>query len=97
MSNQYTLICEYGGGTYISQTKARSAKSALLRWLSGSSSGEYLPNRARSRLAKELEENAAVAVEGCKNVWCWSASSAKGLILVHIVLTDAVGIGHKTV
>ena len=35
MLDLYTLICEYGGGTYIAQVNASSPKKAILSWLDG--------------------------------------------------------------
>lgn len=84
----FTVILEFGGGTYISQFRARSAQrasanhAAYLVGIKGMSTPA-----TRRRLADRLSQERPVAVQGVHNVWCCSASLGKKLALVNIVAT----------
>jgi hypothetical protein len=80
----YTFICEYAGGTYIAQVKAGSPKKALIRWLDEDALSQ-ISLKTRSQIRKSLMADSPVAIAGCRNVWCCSASTSKGLFLVNVV------------
>jgi predicted neuraminidase len=86
MKDIYTIICEYLGGTYIAQVNANSPRDAVSCWLS-TRSAEYISGEARLALNANLTDDAPVAVDQCTNVWCFTASTRGGLILINLVLT----------
>jgi len=87
----FTVILEYGGGTYISQVRATNRRTALFAWL------KLLPKErfpgigklATEALRRALTED-QVAVNGLKNVWCMSCSLRRGLALINVVQTDTL-------
>jgi len=87
MRHLYTVICEYDGGTYIAQEMADSPKGAVHSWLDRLGSKDRLPRQLRKQLQDDLNEDPPIAVDECDNVWCYSASSEKGLVLINVVLT----------
>ena len=84
----YTLICEYDGGTYIAQMSASSPKNAVLSWLGARGSWKCIPKVVRHQIKAGLDHDLPVAIEGVRNVWCLSASSNKGLVLINLVRTS---------
>jgi hypothetical protein len=87
MADIYTLICEYLGGTYIAQVRSNSPGEAVSSWLGAHSARQYIPHAARSAVKASLADNSPVPVDDCSNVWCLSASTKQGLILINLVLT----------
>ena len=91
MRNLYfTIIFEYGGGTYISQIEADSPRTALLRWGSQRPSKDNKSaSHARRILSRSVDARSELtSLDGLKNVWCASASHRDKLALAHIVLTQ---------
>jgi hypothetical protein len=84
----YTMILEYGGGTYISQTSGGSLSSALKNWASALGENE-LATWGLSRVDLfEIAEDDPVLLEGCVSTWCITGlSSSEHLIVVNIVAT----------
>ena len=91
MRNLYfTIIFEYGGGTYLSQIEADSPKTALLRWGSQRSlRSNKSASHARRILSRSVDARGELtSLDGLKNVWCASGTHRDKLALVHIVLTQ---------
>ena len=85
MRHLYTVICEYGGGTYIAQLRATSPRTAVSRWLDA-----IVPDLLlKGKILEDLRSEAPVGIEGCRNVWCCSGVSRKGLVLINIIRTDS--------
>jgi hypothetical protein len=76
---RFTLILEYGGGTYIRQVNAVSPQAALNKLATGTDD--------RRILFQAVAREKAVAIEGITNCWCSSASHRGKLGLVNIVKT----------
>src|SRR6266849_4754876 len=96
MSDLYPLICEFAGGTYIAQLTAGSPRDAVTLWLGSSSARKYIPKESRVQLKKDLEDDPPVRIDECRNVWCCSTSSKRGLVLINLVLTAPnKNIDHK--
>src|ERR1700687_408654 len=89
MLDLYTLICEYDGGNYIAQVNASSPKNAILSRLGDRYSPKCIPKAARLRIKEELDDDPPVAIDSCRNVWCCSASSNRGLVLINLVRTSS--------
>ena len=90
MENLFTLVVEYGGGTYLSQVSADTPREALLKWSMDheSAEGEELPLGVFSGIRAQLQRgDDAVAISGSRNVWCISGVSEDKLILIHVILT----------
>jgi hypothetical protein len=89
----YTIIADYGGGTYVAQHRASSTRAALARWVQESESAKHVHrNRkaAQAALRRELTDpdNLPVPVAGLLRVLCTSASIRSRLLLLHIVETN---------
>jgi hypothetical protein len=86
----YTFIMEYAGGTYISQVKAPSPKSACVKWAQklGDTEVEGLGPKGRNSLIEQMKEESPVALGGVSNVWCNSALVRGELALINLVRTE---------
>lgn len=89
MQNLYTIFVEFGGGTYISQTIGISALDALSSWAAGTkASGDGPGPRMRAHIKNQLDtQDRPVSVRGCSNVWCFSGTYNRKLVLIHIIST----------
>ena len=76
---RFTVILEFGGGTYLRQVKAGSAHAALKSIAAG--------NHGKAALFRTLSEDKPVAIEGIENCWCCSGLYRGNLALVNIVKT----------
>ncbi len=83
MPDLYTVICEYGGGTYIAQLRAASPQQAVLRWRDTS----VPESLSKEEILESLKNDVPVGVEGCQNVWCSTGVGRKGLVLINIIRT----------
>lgn len=82
----FTIMCEFDGGTYISQVRATNEQQALMAW------SEVLRRERPMGSDSVLIADEAVAgndgltgVEGLSGVWCWAGMVANRLILSNIV------------
>jgi hypothetical protein len=75
----FTLILEFGGGTYIRQVRATSPQGALKK-LAASNDGKV-------KLFHALADNGVVAIDGLENCWCSTASRRGKFALINIVRT----------
>lgn len=88
----YTVICEFRGGTYCSQMKARDEIDAVCRWAEKLRMDKPIP-RVSGHLAKAVLQNLEtidtkpVPLVGLQGVWCFGASVGADLALCNIVLT----------
>jgi len=86
----YTLIMEYAGGTYISQSKAHSPKSACMKWAQklDESQVKGLGLKGKESLIEQMKEESPVAIDGMLNAWCHSALVRGKLALINLVQTE---------
>ena len=84
----FTVVLDFGGGTYISQVRARSAPVALRLWAKSEalSKVQGLTSRDRGKLAESLDE--PVKLDGLKNAWCATAAAGRKFALVNLVRTS---------
>lgn len=90
MQKLYTIVLEYRGGTYLSQVRADTPREALLMWARERKGGEEkgkLFRELRSYVRARAREDLPTAVNGCHNVWCFSAVLKNRLILAHLIAT----------
>lgn len=86
----YTVICEYKGGTYISQQRAVGIREAIQVWMDSLTDRELKAwNLNRELINSIARQNAPSALNGLVNVWCFSGiGDEDDLLLVNIVTTD---------
>jgi hypothetical protein len=86
----YTFVMEYAGGTYISQVKAPSPKSACVKGVQQIDLSEVsaLGLRGKESLISQVKEESPVALVRLSNAWCKSALVRGGLVLINLVQTE---------
>jgi len=86
----YTFVMEYAGGTYISQVKAPSPKSACVKGAQQIDLSEVsaLGLRGKESLINQVKEESPVALVGLSNAWCKSALVRGRLVLISLVQTE---------
>ncbi|MBZ5597351.1 MAG: hypothetical protein LAO03_10050 [Acidobacteriia bacterium] len=85
----YTVILEFGGGTYISQVSGESPAAALPNWMSQLQDQELAKWAiTRNELISIIESDRPVPLGGCVGVWCLTGSVKNGLALINVVATD---------
>jgi hypothetical protein len=88
MTSLFTVILEFGGGTYISQVNAQGPSEALTGWITAQSDTDLsFWKLDRTELTKLFAEDSPHALDGLQNTWCVSASLANGLVLANIIKT----------
>jgi hypothetical protein len=76
---KFTIILEFGVGTYIRQVRAASAQGALKKIGSG--------KHGKAVLFRMLSKDKPVGIMGIDNCWCCTAVLRDKLALVNIVKT----------
>ncbi len=86
----YTFIMEYAGGTYISQVRAPSPKSACVKWAQSLDISQVngMGLTSKKQLIKEMKDESPVALDTILNAWCKSALIRGELALINIVQTE---------
>lgn len=85
----FTMVCEYRGGTYISQVRAMGAHAAISAWAELLRKERPVP-RSSTYLARAVSANIArgdhpVAMDGLSGVWCFTALCGGDLMILDIV------------
>jgi hypothetical protein len=88
----YTIVADHDGGLYVAQHRARSAKSALTKWVQDDDSSKPVHGgrrAARERLRRDLlnPDLRLVPLDGCVRVWCSSELVRGKLLLLNVVET----------
>ena len=90
-SKLYTLIIDYGGGTYVTQAVADSASLAPSKcieyWDIVGTAGE-LSDDLKKEIILKLKDESFVPLSGMKNVWSGGILLKKGLMLMNLVETS---------
>ncbi|MFH7041749.1 hypothetical protein ABT392_05455 [Paucibacter sp. JuS9] len=88
----FTVVLDYRGGTYISQLRAPSVRTAQIAWAKSLEPGVVFGLGAKRlvQLVQEIEQDpygiyAPVALRGLTNAWC--CGSPYGLL--NIIKTDS--------
>jgi hypothetical protein len=86
----YTFIMDYDGGTYVSQVKAPSPKSACLKWARGLDGEQIkgLGGKSHESLIAEIKDESPTPIHGVLNAWCATALIRGTLALINIVQTE---------
>jgi hypothetical protein len=87
---RYTIVCEFRGGTYVSQVIAGDLFEAVRAWTDYLARDRPIP-RSSTYLAKtvaaQTREVAPTALKGLSGVWCVTATCGGDLMLANIVET----------
>jgi hypothetical protein len=87
---RYTVLCEFRGGTYVSQVSGSDVHEAVKSWTDYLARDRPIPqystNLAKA-IAAQAEDTAPAALEGLAGVWRVSAVCGGDLILANIVET----------
>ncbi len=86
----YTFMLEFNGGSYISQVKASSPKSAIGVWAKKLNTNDItgLGPSGKTQLISSLKEDTPVAIAGVLNTWCSIAWMRGKLAIIYFVKTD---------
>ena len=89
--NTYTLVLDYGGGTYISQVQSNSGHSAFTQWIKKELDLNILKVKKTTaeevlRKVRDMQET-PTPIRGLVNVWCAALLLDDKLGIVHIVKT----------
>jgi hypothetical protein len=88
MTSFFTVIVEFGGGTYISQVYAAGPAEALTGWIAAQSDADLSSWKlSRIEMTKRFAEDSPHPLDGLQNIWCMSASLVDGPLLVNIIKT----------
>jgi hypothetical protein len=86
----YTIVVEFVGGTYVSQTSADNERSALSSWCRTIRTDEDFGPDSR-RLAEQIEHEANAArlslLDGLESAWSFTTVLNDRLILGHVIKT----------
>jgi hypothetical protein len=87
----YTFIVEYLGGTYISQVRASTPRSASRAWAKqlDESAVWGIGMSGKEKLIEEMKSGFSdpVAITGVKHTWCCSALVRNKLMSINFVQT----------
>lgn len=82
----FTLLCEFDGGTYISQVRANDTRQALVAWSKVLRCERPMGDAADLIANEALDEvHELSAIRPLSGVWCWSAMVNDQLVLTNIV------------
>ena len=81
---------EYADGTYLSQIKASSPKSACVKWAQKLDYWQIqgLSLKGKEPLIRQMKEASPVALDGMSNAWCNTALVRGKLVLINLVRTE---------
>jgi hypothetical protein len=90
MPNRYTIVCEFRGGTYVSQVHAANEVDAVRCWADCIRADRPIPRSSAhvaTSVLRDLEEHGVAALDGLKGVWSFSALMGRSLVLGNVVLS----------
>lgn len=84
----FTVVCDYDGGTYISQVAAPDERAAAANWAKAFREEKKAPKGAK-RITKDvlgrLDTDPPTLLEGLSGVWCVTALARDKLALINII------------
>jgi len=87
---KYTIVCEFRGGTYVSQVTSKDLLDAIRTWTVYLESEKPIPKVSRhlaKAVATQIGDVEPVALAGLTGVWCITATFGGDLMLANIVET----------
>lgn len=93
MTHLFSIICEFRGGTYISQVRAPDEKRALQKWAEEFAKDNPVPGGSRwvivAVMRNACDNEGPTPLDGLTNAWCHTAICNRDLILMNIFKTEA--------
>jgi hypothetical protein len=86
----YTIVCEFRGGTYVSQVRASGEVEAVRNWAERIKLEKPIPRAsffAATNVLRDLDGDGPVAIDGLAGVWCFTTTIGKDLLLANLVLS----------
>ena len=82
----FTIVCEYKGGTYISQVRAADHENAIIEWAALLRREQPIES-ASEQIAQAVDDTRTdtVPITGLAGVWCWTGTVAHALALINII------------
>lgn len=82
----FTVVCEFDGGSYVSQVRARDERQALVEWGHALRTERPMGDDA-DRIASELsgDADAPAPLSGLAGVWCWTMDLDCRLVLANFI------------
>lgn len=82
----FTLVCEFAGGTYVSQLHAVDERQVIRDWASYLRVEQPMGTASTGIAAcAQSDAEPPVPVTGLSGVWCWSELVEDEAVLVNIV------------
>lgn len=82
----FTILCEFRGGTYVSQIRASNEQHAFEAWADVLRRDQPMGAEADQIATEAAEATEPLnALNGLSGVWCWSAIVEGQLVLTNIV------------
>ena len=85
----YTLIIDYKGGTYITQSVANNVTIApgecIKNW---DNAGSEIKDEDIHEILNQLKDETFMPLKGLKNIWCGTATINNDLMLLNLVETS---------
>jgi hypothetical protein len=82
----FTVLCEFRGGTYVSQVRAPDVQHAFREWAAVLRRDLPMGDEADQIATAVLEETEPLnALNGVAGVWCWTANIEGHFLLTNIV------------
>ncbi|WP_067677856.1 hypothetical protein [Tsuneonella dongtanensis] len=71
----YSIVCDYAGGTFVSQVQATDENDAVAKWAEALPSERPLGNASEQIAKAALADRELVPLDGLIGVWCWTETS----------------------
>jgi hypothetical protein len=87
----FTFVLDFDGGTYVSQVRSASWKSAPVAWAKALNADEIygMGSSTRRLLETRMSEELPVPLNGLKRAWCTSTLLRGKPALIHFVETNS--------
>ena len=85
---------DFHGGTYISQVRASSPRSACIKWAENLEINEIegLGEKGKSKLIEEMRTETPVALKGLSNAWCTCALIYGKSASINLIQTEQTSV-----
>ncbi len=91
MSNLYSFIMDFRGGTYISQVKADAPQQAMINWANSLDYKQikYLGQKNKQHIIETIEEefDTLTTISTVKNIWIFQLLLSTGFATIHFIQT----------
>ena len=88
MIERYTIVCEFRGGTYVSQVQAGNEVDALRRWaerIEIEAPIAHSSARIAANTLRDLNNSEVSALDGLVGAWCFSTMVGGSVVLLNLV------------